>query len=131
MKLEHIALNLSDARAAAKWYEANLDMRIVKSFDDPPHIHFLADESGSNCELTEPGKTVDRRDVIIHRPANISSMLPVHATEMYAKNLYNFLSPMIKDGQLALDWNDEVIKDSALTHEGQIRHEPTRKQVGG
>ncbi len=51
MKLEHIALNLSDARAAAKWYEANLDMRIVKRFDDPPYIHFLADESGSMIEI--------------------------------------------------------------------------------
>lgn len=51
MKLEHIALNLSDARAAAKWYEANLDMRIVKRFDDPPYIHFLADASGSMIEI--------------------------------------------------------------------------------
>lgn len=91
----------------------------------------LAAESGGNCELTEPGKTIEHRDVIVHGPTNIASMIPVHATEMYAKNLYNFLSPMIKNGQLALDWNDEVIKDSALTHEGQIRHEPTRKQVGG
>lgn len=91
----------------------------------------LAAESGGNCELTEPGKTIEHRDVIVHGPTNIASMIPVHATEMYAKNLYNFLSPMIKEGQLALDWEDEVIKDSALTHEGQIRHEPTRKQVGG
>lgn len=91
----------------------------------------LAADSGGNCELTEPGKAIEHQDVIVHGPTNIASMIPVHATEMYAKNLYNFLSPMIKEGQLALDWNDEVIKDSALTHEGQIRHEPTRKQVGG
>lgn len=51
MKLEHIALNLTDARAAAKWYEENLGMEIVKSFDDPPYIHFLADEAGSMIEI--------------------------------------------------------------------------------
>lgn len=51
MKLEHIALNVSDARAAAKWYEDHLGMRIVKSFDDPPYIHFLADEDGSMIEI--------------------------------------------------------------------------------
>jgi NAD(P) transhydrogenase subunit alpha len=46
---------------------------------------------------------------------------------MYAKNLYNFLSPMIKDGVLNLDWDDEVIAKSALTRDGQVVHEPTRK----
>jgi NAD(P) transhydrogenase subunit alpha len=48
---------------------------------------------------------------------------------MYAKNLFNFLSPMIKDGVLNLDWNDEVIAKSALTRDGKIVHEPTSKLV--
>jgi NAD(P) transhydrogenase subunit alpha len=56
-------------------------------------------------------------------------MLPVHASEMYAKNLLNFLSPMIKDGVLKLDWDDEVIRDSALTHAGEIKHAASRSQV--
>jgi NAD(P) transhydrogenase subunit alpha len=50
---------------------------------------------------------------------------------MYAKNLLNFLTPMIQDGQLAPDWDDEVIADSALTHAGEIRHAPTRALVEG
>ncbi|MDQ2694670.1 MAG: Re/Si-specific NAD(P)(+) transhydrogenase subunit alpha [Pseudomonadota bacterium] len=91
----------------------------------------LAADSGGNCELTKAGETIEHNDVVIHGPTNIASMVPVHASEMYAKNLYNFLSPMIRDGNLALDWEDEVIRDSALTHDGQIRHEPTRKQAGG
>jgi NAD(P) transhydrogenase subunit alpha len=91
----------------------------------------LAAENGGNCELTRPGETYERQDVIIHGPINIPSLIPVHATEMYAKNLYNFLSPFIKEGELALDWNDEVIAESVLTHAGEIRHEPTHKRILG
>lgn len=90
----------------------------------------LAAESGGNCELTEAGKTVEHNDVTIHGPLNVPSMIPVHASETYAKNVFNFLSPFVKNGELALDWNDEVIAKSCLTHDGQIRHEPTRKLVG-
>lgn len=91
----------------------------------------LAAESGGNCEVTEPGKTIEYNDVIVHGPVNIPSLIPVHATEMYAKNLYNFLSPMIKDGQLQLDWNDQVIKESVLTHQGEVKHEPTGRRLRG
>ncbi|HXH03218.1 MAG TPA: Re/Si-specific NAD(P)(+) transhydrogenase subunit alpha [Candidatus Competibacteraceae bacterium] len=92
----------------------------------------LAAETGGNCELTEPGKTIENgAGVIIHGPLNVASQIPVHASEMYAKNLYNFLSPFVKDGALALDWSDEVIAESCLTHAGEIRHEPTRQRIGG
>ncbi|MBZ0071870.1 MAG: Re/Si-specific NAD(P)(+) transhydrogenase subunit alpha [Gammaproteobacteria bacterium] len=91
----------------------------------------LAAEGGGNCELTRPGEQLEHNGVIIYGPLNVSSMLPVHASEMYAKNLLNFLSPMIKDGKLELDWDDEVIRDSALTHAGEIRHAATRALVEG
>ena len=64
--------------------------------------------------------------MVIDGPLNIPSNFPVPASEMYAKNLYNFLSPMIKDGALNLDWDDEVIAKSALTRDGQVVHEPTQ-----
>jgi NAD(P) transhydrogenase subunit alpha len=91
----------------------------------------LAAEGGGNCELTQPGKQIEHNGVIIYGPLNVPSLLPVHASEMYAKNLLNFLSPMIKNGELTLDWNDEVIRDSALTHAGEIKHAPTRALVEG
>jgi NAD(P) transhydrogenase subunit alpha len=91
----------------------------------------LAAENGGNCELTRPGETYEYQDVIIHGPLNIPSLIPVHATEMYAKNLYNFLSPFIKEGELNLNWDDEVIAESVLTHAGEIRHEPTHKRILG
>jgi len=56
--------------------------------------------------------------------------MPVHASEMYAKNLYNFFSPFIKDGALTLDWEDEVIKGSCLTRDGQLVHEGVKKVLG-
>jgi NAD(P) transhydrogenase subunit alpha len=91
----------------------------------------LAAEGGGNCEVTEPGKQIVHADTIVYGPLNVPSELAVHASEMYAKNLLNFLTPMIKDGEFAPDWNDEVIADSALTRDGEISHAPTRELVEG
>jgi H+-translocating NAD(P) transhydrogenase subunit alpha len=89
----------------------------------------LAAEGGGNCELSKVGETVCHCGVIIYAPLNVPSQVPYHASEMYAKNLLSFLQPMIADGQWKLDWNDEVIAKSVLTHAGAIKHEPTRKLV--
>lgn len=90
----------------------------------------IAAESGGNCELTRAGETVLHNGVRIVGPVNLSAQLAYHASEMYARNLYNFLKPAIdKDGQLAIDWNDEVFAQACLTHAGTIRHEATRKAV--
>jgi NAD(P) transhydrogenase subunit alpha len=66
---------------------------------------------------------------MIYGPLNVPAMLPVHASEMYAKNLYNFLSLIIRDGKVDPDWDDEIVASAALTHGGVIRHEPTRQAV--
>jgi NAD(P) transhydrogenase subunit alpha len=91
----------------------------------------LASEGGGNCELTEPGETIEHKGVIIHGPLNVPSQVPLHASEMYAKNLLNFLSPMIGEAGFSIDWEDEIISGSVLTHEGAIKHEPTRQLVEG
>jgi H+-translocating NAD(P) transhydrogenase subunit alpha len=92
----------------------------------------LAAESGGNCELTQPGKTIVEHGVTIHGPLNVPSTMPVHASEMYAKNLLSLLGLMIdKEGALKPDWNDEVLKGSLYTHAGAIVHEATRKAVEG
>jgi len=91
----------------------------------------LAAEGGGNCELTEPGEQIEHQGVIIYGPLNVPSQLAVHASEMYAKNLLNFLTPMIKEGDFVPDWEDQVIADSVLTRDGEIRHEPTRQLVEG
>jgi NAD(P) transhydrogenase subunit alpha len=90
----------------------------------------LAAETGGNCELTEPGKTVVKHGVTIHGPLNIASGMPFHASEMYAKNLFNLVSPFIKDGVLALDFEDDVLKGCVYTKDGQVMHEPSKKALG-
>jgi proton-translocating NAD(P)+ transhydrogenase subunit alpha len=92
----------------------------------------IAAESGGNCELTRAGETVVHGGVKIVGPVNLATQLAYHASEMYARNLLNFLKPAIdKSGALAIDWNDEVFAQSCLTHDGAIKHEATRKAVEG
>ncbi len=90
----------------------------------------MAAESGGNCELTQPGEHVVANDVNIHGPLNLPSRMPTHASELYAKNLYNFLSPWIKDGQLNIDWTDEVVAGTVLCKDGATVH-ATVKQILG
>jgi NAD(P) transhydrogenase subunit alpha len=92
----------------------------------------LAAESGGNCELTRAGQTVLHGAVKIIGPVNLPAQLAYHASEMYARNIFNFLKPAIdQSGNLAIDWQDEVFAQSCLTHAGAIRHEPTRQLVEG
>jgi len=90
----------------------------------------MAAESGGNCALTQPGEHVIANDVNIHGPLNLPSRMPTHASELYAKNLYNFLSPWIKDGKLEFDWSDEVVAGTVLCRDGATVH-PVVKQVMG
>ena len=91
----------------------------------------LAAEGGGNCEITEPGKQVSHGDVIVYGPLNVPSEMPVHASEMFSKNLLNFFTPMIADGEVSPDWDDEVVADSTLTRDGAIVHAPSRENVEG
>ena len=89
----------------------------------------LAAETGGNCELTKAGETVEHSGVRIVGPVNLAADLANHASEMYARNLFNFLSPAISDGELSIDWEDEVFEGALLTRDGEIIHEPSRKQL--
>jgi NAD(P) transhydrogenase subunit alpha len=104
---------------------------MVESMKAGAVIVDLASEGGGNCELTQPGETIEHEGrVVIHGPLNVPSELPVHASEMYAKNLFNLVSPFIsEEGELALDFEDDVIAGCVLTHDGEIRAE--RYKSGG
>jgi NAD(P) transhydrogenase subunit alpha len=91
----------------------------------------LAAETGGNCELTRPGEDVRHGHVLVSGPLNLPSLLAEHASDMYARNLLNFFTPIVKDGKISIDWNDEVYAKSVVTHDGKIMHEPTRKLVEG
>ncbi|HEY6484158.1 MAG TPA: NAD(P) transhydrogenase subunit alpha [Steroidobacteraceae bacterium] len=90
----------------------------------------IAAEQGGNCELTKAGELIEHQGVKIIGAVNLPAALAYNASEMYARNLLNFLKPAInKGGELAIDWSDEVFAQSCVTHEGAIKHEATRKSI--
>lgn len=80
----------------------------------------LAAERGGNCELTRPGETIEAHGVTIVGPLNLASTVPYHASQMYAKNITTFLKNMVKDGAVHLNMEDEIVKDTMITRDGQI-----------
>jgi NAD(P) transhydrogenase subunit alpha len=91
----------------------------------------IAAESGGNCELTRAGEVIEHQGVRIVGPVNLPAQLAYNASEMYARNLFNFLKPALAKGELAIDWNDEVFAQSCLTAGGAIKHGPTQQALEG
>lgn len=104
---------------------------MVRSMKRGAVIVDMAAEGGGNVAGTRPGATAQVGDVTIFGPLNLPSRMPVHASDMYARNLFNFLAPHLRSGELALDWDDEVLRGSAFTHAGAIRHDGARKVLEG
>ena len=80
----------------------------------------LSAEGGGNCEETSPGHTTQVGAVTIVAPLNVPSLLGRAASELYAKNQYALLALMMKDNIITIDWTDEVIAKTALTHDGKL-----------
>ncbi|PWD86830.1 NAD(P) transhydrogenase subunit alpha [Ignatzschineria cameli] len=80
----------------------------------------MAAETGGNCELTKVGETIKVGEVIITGPRNLPSTVAIHASEMFSQNIYNLIAPFITEDGFSLNLEDEVIKDSLITHEGKI-----------
>ncbi|HEX9988612.1 MAG TPA: Re/Si-specific NAD(P)(+) transhydrogenase subunit alpha [Chloroflexia bacterium] len=80
----------------------------------------LAAENGGNCELTEPGCDFLRHNVRILGPLNIPSTMPIHASQLYSRNMTNLLNLLVKDGKLNLDFNDDIIAGTCITHDGNV-----------
>ena len=82
----------------------------------------LAAERGGNCELTRPDEAVDENGVTILGPTNLPATVPYHASQMFARNVVAFLKGMIKDGELNVDMEDEVVAGTLLAQDGAIVH---------
>ena len=97
---------------------------MVKSMRPGSVIVDLAVEQGGNCPLSEYGEVVVRHGVTIVGHANVPSRIARDATAMYARNLLNFLTPLVnaETGELAIDWDDEIIKACLITHDGTVVH---------
>jgi NAD(P) transhydrogenase subunit alpha len=91
----------------------------------------LAGEQGGNCELSRPGETVVEHGVTIHAPLDLVSSMPVHASQMLSRNHAAFLQLLVKDGALALNFEDEVVREACITHDGQVVNARVREVVEG
>jgi NAD(P) transhydrogenase subunit alpha len=85
----------------------------------------LAIETGGNCELSERGKAVRKKGVTILARENIPALVPAHASDMYARNVMNLLLYLLKDNQLELDLEDDLVRGALITHRGEVLHAPT------
>ena len=91
----------------------------------------LAGESGGNCELTSPGETIVTHDVTIVSPLNLPAAMPEHASALYARNIQAFLELMVtKEGELALDWDDEIIAGACVARDGEVLGAAARAAEG-
>jgi NAD(P) transhydrogenase subunit alpha len=90
----------------------------------------LAAERGGNCELTRADETVVEHGVLIHGPVNLPATVPYHASQMYAKNITTFLKHLLgTDGRLTFDRQDEITRETLVTHQGEVRQERVRSLV--
>jgi NAD(P) transhydrogenase subunit alpha len=115
-----------------------VDREMVESMKPGSVIVDLAAESGGNCELTEPGETVEHSQVKIVGPVNLPSTMPIHASQLYSRNMYNLIGHLTedrsedkdeKDLHLDLDFEDEIIAQTCIAHDGEIRQEATREAL--
>jgi NAD(P) transhydrogenase subunit alpha len=103
---------------------------MVKAMRPGSVIVDLAAEQGGNCEATTPGETVVKHAVRIMGPFNVAASLPYHASQLYAKNVANFVATLVKKGELALDVSDEIVRDTMLAREGQVTSPRVREALG-
>ncbi len=90
----------------------------------------LAAEAGGNCELTRAGETVEVEGVKVVGPPNLPATMPVHASRMYARNVLELLKLLAPKGELKIDFQDEIVKGSCITRDGEVVHEATRAALG-
>jgi NAD(P) transhydrogenase subunit alpha len=115
-----------------------VDKEMVESMKPGSVIVDLAAESGGNCELTQPGETVEHSQVKIIGPVNLPSTMPIHASQLYARNMHNLISHITEDRaeekdehdlHPRLDFEDEIIAATCIAHGGEIRDEGTREAL--
>lgn len=89
----------------------------------------IAAERGGNCELTRPGEVVEAGGVRVFGPVNLPSTIPYHASQLYAKNIATFLKYLVKDGKIALNREDEIVRETLVTHAGEVVHPRVREML--
>ncbi|MEM9450102.1 MAG: NAD(P)(+) transhydrogenase (Re/Si-specific) subunit alpha, partial [Cyanobacteria bacterium P01_E01_bin.6] len=99
---------------------------MVKRMKPGSVIVDIAAEQGGNCACTEPGRDSVHHGVTIIGPINLPSSMPIHASQMYSKNLQTLLQHLVKDGELMLDFDDEITSGACVAHDGEIQNDRVR-----
>lgn len=117
-----------------------VDREMVESMKPGSVVVDLAAEAGGNCELTEAGETVEHQEVTIVGPVNLPSTMPIHASQLLSRNMYNLIGHITedrsgedaeeKDPQANLDFEDEIIDNMCIAHDGEVRSEAVREALG-
>jgi NAD(P) transhydrogenase subunit alpha len=102
---------------------------MVKGMRPGSVIVDLAAEQGGNCALTEPGREVVKHEVLIIGPVNLPSTMPLHASQMYARTVAQFLGHLVKEGRIDLDLEDELTRGPLVTHRGEVVHEAVKARL--
>lgn len=102
---------------------------MVKTMKPGAVIVDLAAEGGGNCELSQPGETVVVGRVTILAPLNLPATIPLHASLLFSRNLTAFVQAFTRDKAFQLDFNDEIQRAAVITHQGDVRHSPTREAL--
>ena len=122
---------ITTAAVPGKKAPSLVSSEMVKGMRPGSVIVDLAAEGGGNCELTRPGDTVVEYGVTIMGPLNLPSTIPQDASQMYARNMVNFLLHMVKDGSIQLDTEEEIIKETLVTKGGEVVHPTVRELLEG
>lgn len=98
--------------------------QMVESMKPGAVVYDMAAERGGNCEVTKPGEDIMHEGIRVMGPVNIAGKVPGNASSLYARNLQSFSELIIdaENGAIAIDWDDEIIKGTALTRDGAVIH---------
>ena len=114
---------ISTAQVFGKKAPVLLTEEMVKTMQPGSVIIDLAAEQGGNCELTEAGKIVNKYGVTIYGPVNLPASMPTHASQMYSRNIVNFVKHIYQAEDKKLDFDDEITKGACITHNGELINE--------
>ncbi len=128
--IEHSDVLITTAAVPGRRAPRIVSRAMVMRMRDGSVVVDMAAETGGNVESTVAGDTVRVGPAIVVGPVNLPGRMPVHTSEMFAKNLFNFTAPMLVDGQLAIDWTDEVIAGTAFVHDGGVVHAGVARALG-
>lgn len=128
-RLGKIDAVITTAQIFGKTAPILITREMVKKMHPGSVIIDLAAENGGNCELTEPGKTVVKENVTIIGAMNLPATIPVHASQMYSKNVLNLFTHLYQAADQSLDWEDEITKGACITRNGEIANQMVKDRL--